>query len=282
MFVGNTYMKTWIFLLAVILMACSGGEVSTCKEFFPDGTLSMEVLCDQNGTYQGEMRMYHENGNLKAIRHFADGKEQDTARYFYQFSDQLMRLIPITQDLPNGRLQWFRQDGSLQKEADYLLGELHGEEIFYYPDGKQIAEKYSYQNGQMYGPYVQYRENGLPIKEGFYFNRLRFDQWKFYDDKGEISHVMGYYYNKREGPFAIYRPSGLPYITGSFHENLLSGKINFYDREGSIIFQEEWVDGKKVQGNTGSKTPQSFGPEDVSFKMEGKTFRLEKDQVLVQ
>ncbi len=270
-----------LFMATFLFIACSDGLLD-CSEQHPNGTLATEVACNSEGLFHGQMNMYYESGKLQAIRHFEEGYEQDTARYYYEANGKLQKMEPMVNNLSHGRVQWYRSDGTLEKEAGFVQGQKHGEELLYYEDGKQIKEKNTYQYDQLYGPHGVYRRNGIPIREGVYYNGFRFEQWKQYTPEGDVASAFSYRYNKKHGPFAIYRPSAIPYVTGEFREDLVTGKVNYYNNEGSIVHQEEWIGGENINYSTSSKMPRSFGEGEAGFKVGKLQILVKGDEVIIK
>lgn len=267
------------YFIAAFMFACESSP-DDCSEYHDNGKLALEVFCDEDGIYNGEMKMYHANGNIKAVRYFSDGVEIDTARYFDK-EGLIKQISPMAHGLLHGRVQWFRPDGTLEKEADYEQGKLHGEELLYHEGGKQISRKRSYVYDILYGPYAQYAVNGVPIEDGMYYNQMRFEQWKKYRSDGSVAHVFTYNYHKKDGHFAIYRPSGIPYITGTFVQGFLSGEVSYYDKDGSIINLENWINGENVNYNAASGMPKVFGEDKAGFKVGNLSIKVSGDTVTI-
>lgn len=47
-------------------------------------------------------------------------------------------------------------------------------------------------NGKEDGPYIVYRENGIPFYQGNYSQGERVGIWEFYNEEGELEHTIDY------------------------------------------------------------------------------------------
>ena len=88
-------MRIWILIAGLaltftILSGCSD-EAYICTSKYASGELESEVPCDKHsGTYDGEMRVYHKSGKLWKTKYFVDGIEEDTTRFYFYKSLNLL------------------------------------------------------------------------------------------------------------------------------------------------------------------------------------------------
>lgn len=247
-----------------------------CREYYDNGQISYEVPCrDYDQRFEGEMRMYYPSGDLKAIRQFVEGKEQDTARYYHE-GGELKRLDPMVDGLLNGKSKIFRPNGTLAKESHYELGLKQGEERIYHPSGDQIRELYTYQNDEQFGPYARFQDNGNPVVKGELYYGFRFAKWSNYRSDGSLFNEFTYRHDRKSGPFVVYRQNGVPYLTGHFTDDILDGEILYYNNDGAIVKREKWVAGVAPDGSPSTQ-------ELIGLKaLDGSRIVIKNDFVEVQ
>lgn len=257
--INSHYAGPWILVLTTLIFfsACNEAE-DECTESYAGGQLKFSVSCNlETGEYEGEMRMFYEDGTLMAIRQFQDGVEVDTAYYFYEDGTTVKQVIP------------------------FMSGYEHGEFLSFYEDGT-TQELISYQYGIKHGPAATYYANGRPKEDGFFANNDKYDRWTCFRENGEQDYVLSYYDRELNGPFMVSRESGTPFMTGTFHRNVLDGDVLFYNEEGAIIFKEIWNMGKNNSFQAKSPGPEEAGPGKVSFEYEKKTISIGPDGVSIQ
>ncbi|MEZ4827026.1 MAG: hypothetical protein R3C61_12225 [Bacteroidia bacterium] len=223
-----------ILLLLPLLLSCEK-EGNMCVGNFPDGTIMYEVPCDQwSGKYQGEMREYDNEGNLRITRFFVDNYEEDTTR-FYTPTGFVWKKIPMKNGKAEGMLSEYRTDGTLYRTLNFENGLAHGAYRVYYPDGMQVLESSMYSEGRLNGPFIRNYPDGTPALTGEYMVGYKMGKWIRYRPEGGQVCVFTLYMDKRDGGFGVFRKSGMPYITGEFLNNRLEGDVSFFSEEGAII-----------------------------------------------
>ncbi|MEZ4774885.1 MAG: hypothetical protein R3D00_16995 [Bacteroidia bacterium] len=238
-------------LLLICLFSCRQEE-NICYEDFPNGTRKYEVACDRwSGDYQGEMRVYNEEGILTATYFFVDDKEEDTTR-FYTPDGFVWKKVPMKNGKPEGMLTEYRPDGTLKRTVNFQEGVAEGEYIAYHPDGQQIRESIQYVDGRLSGPYVRYFENGIPEVTGEYMMGFKMGKWTRYRPDGSQLCVFTLYMNLRDGGFGVFKNSGMPYITGEFAQDKIDGELSFFNEDGEIIRKSGWDETWLVKQNVPS------------------------------
>lgn len=146
-------------------------------------------------------------------------------------------------------------------------GELEGEKLVYYPDGK-TAEKANYVNGKLEGKSTWYAKNGTVLKEflykngefdgeskyydtngnvkavGLYKNGLKVGVWTYYEGKS-ISKKLNYKNGKLEGKTTWYIKNGKILKDLQYQRGLLHGECKYFDNLGNIESKGEYIKGIK-------------------------------------
>ena len=81
--------------------------------------------------YNGELKEYYQNGNLKSKENFDKGVLD--GKYEYYFGDGLLRQSGcITNTLKNGEILSYYEDGTLKSLETYILGIRSGPQKYFY------------------------------------------------------------------------------------------------------------------------------------------------------
>lgn len=177
---------------------------------------------DDAGKRHGKWRKYFDK--TKQLRYegqFNHGKEVGTFKFYTLnkgksvlsatkvFNDSNSRAIVkflsskgklISEGQMDGKLyigKWVfyhnKSDAIMSTEYYNNKGELEGEKLVFYPNGK-TAEKSNYNNGKLEGKSIWYAENGKVLKEFQYSNDELNGVSKYYDANGNIK-AEGIYRN---------------------------------------------------------------------------------------
>ncbi|WP_298894603.1 toxin-antitoxin system YwqK family antitoxin [uncultured Psychroserpens sp.] len=189
---------------------------------------------DSNGKRHGVWKKYFDK--TKQLRYegqFNHGKEVGTFKFYtlnkgksvlsatkeFNTSDNkaVVKFMSskgklISEGQMNGKLyigKWMyyhnKTDGILSTEFYNNRGELEGEKMVYYPNGK-LAEHSNYSSGKLEGTSTWYAENGKPLKIFEYQNDELNGVSKYYDADGNI---------KAEGTYR----DGLKHGVWNYYEN---------------------------------------------------------------
>lgn len=223
--------------LCLLFFAC-GEEQHLCFEDHPNGTRKYEVPCDEwSGDYNGEMKVFDEEGNLIRTTIFVENVEEDTSRFFTP-DGRIFRKIPMEHGEIHGRVTEYHPDGSLAMETTFEQGIPQGEYKTYFPGGTRLKELRTYVDGRQKGPYKRFYENGNPEVEGEYIMSLKVGKWIRYRPDGGMLSAFTMYLDQRQGGFGVFKPSGLPYLTGEFTMDEVDGEVRFFNDDGAIIRKE--------------------------------------------
>ncbi len=234
------------FFLTLLLAGCED-KMYDCTRHDSEGNLKSTVPCDENGVYQGEYLEYHKTGKLWERRFYVNGLQEDTTRYFFYKTGNVLKEVPMAAGKKHGIVRTFRKDGSVEKSESFLEGYHSGPTTVYYENGFP-QETFTYDQDQKSGPYFYHAEDSTVIVAGEYFQGAQYGKWSHYDYDGTALAVLTYYNNKKEGGFSVFKENGMPYLSGEFVGDFLHGDVNFYDQEGNIVKSSSYSNGRAVEG----------------------------------
>jgi len=187
---------------------------------FPLSLWAQEKINQFNsqGERHGIWKKTYNNGNLRYIGTFENGKEVGEFKYysehnpkhpsiiktfdsngvavvkFYSEKGILESLGHMQQRSRIGKWVYYSKDGvTVIAEEHYEQGELDGQVITYYPNGKP-TEIFNYKKGKLHGLAKRYSDEGILLDEVRYENGKRNGLAKYYNTKGELLY-SGFYAN---------------------------------------------------------------------------------------
>lgn len=146
--------KTILIVLSAILF--SSCEV-TIKKYSPFKSNTKEVenqkqvKKEKETIYQkpknGVKKYKYDNGNVKSIVTYKDGKKVGMSNTFYK-SGEKQYDIPYQDGKKHGKVIWYYKSGKVYRETDYKLGKKDGYQRKYWESGKLKSEMI-FKNGML-------------------------------------------------------------------------------------------------------------------------------------
>jgi antitoxin component YwqK of YwqJK toxin-antitoxin module len=138
----------------------------------------------------------------------------------------------------DGLYQKMYASGTLAESANYRGDTLHGECIFYFPNGKTERAE-TYVAGVLHGTFKQYREDGsLFLEQQFANGALEGLSLRYYPN-GQLEEQVTLRQNEENGPFIEYYPNGKIKTTGTYiyadETALEQGELREYDSTGVLV-----------------------------------------------
>ncbi len=177
------------------------------KYFFKNQLLASEGAFN-NGVKEGLWKTYYEDGNIKEIMNYQNGKLNGEYTYFYKNGAPSTK-VKYTADFYDGTLELYYATGQIKQSMEYKMGKQIGKEIYYnsngskkyeitvidghvqgevkqyYPSGK-LKEIVNFTDGKRNGKGTEYHENGNLYTEGNYLNGQNTGAWKYYYPSGKL------------------------------------------------------------------------------------------------
>jgi antitoxin component YwqK of YwqJK toxin-antitoxin module len=138
----------------------------------------------------------------------------------------------------DGLYQKFYATGTLAESATYRSDTLHGERVFYFPNGKKERSE-GYVAGVLHGTFKQYREDGsLFLEQQFVNGALEGLSLRYYPN-GQLEEQVTLRQNEENGPFTEYYPNGKIKAQGTYiyanETPLEQGELRQYDSLGVLV-----------------------------------------------
>lgn len=162
----------------------------------------------------GEMKRYHENGNLKAIMVFSSkghqvkaslfnessiltakgnfiDSQKDSVWLYFDKTGSIRATESYSSGIKNGLSSYLFKNGNLYETIDFQNGIKHGIWKRYFENGNPYFEA-QYQNGLLHGGFQVYYPNGVIESSGEYLNNKKEGIWEYYSDRGELLFRLDY------------------------------------------------------------------------------------------
>ncbi len=292
-------------LSAIILTSCSKGiklselelknklyyNVNEQKPFtgkvyeaYLSGKDSLVATID-NGLFNGDYLLYYPTGEIKDSVVYEKGIIVKYKRFLtsglvlktpqkllFQSKNGLTCIIDENNDtVPFSGLSIESKSGDTiyNGTKNYINGELNGEAVAYYDNGKIYYSRIN-KNGKWEGRAITYYENGNLKEEGnyaddsrkgkwttyhknknidevgIYTNGSKDSTWNEYYENGKIELISNYSNGIKNGNYIAYYQNGNTQAKGSFLNNMRDGDWTFYSSNGSVDVQKRFSRGNAL------------------------------------
>lgn len=185
-------------LLSLVGLYSCGEKWGTCTTYYKDGeTVRSKVPCNlKNGYKNGVMKIFKKNGDLWQTIVYVENKIEDTTRFYYSRSGEILKVVPMLHGQKEGTAIEYSRDGKVLKEQPYKDGKKEGTHKEFDEDGRLIAEEY-FMNGLKEKVSTYYYEESDQLKESISFiQNVRNGAYQKFDEKGRLI-LSGAYKNGR-------------------------------------------------------------------------------------
>ncbi|MEO9531432.1 MAG: toxin-antitoxin system YwqK family antitoxin [Crocinitomicaceae bacterium] len=170
--------------------------------------------------FTGACKVCHMNGNLEMFLTFAGGRPQGVDTVWYDNGNPNLIRSHDTEGLgkEDGQWKFYRKDGSLKWEKNFVMGAMDGETRYYFPDSS-LWKVETWKMGSLDGK-----------KQEFWPNNTL---------KKEIMHKDGEW----NGKYITYFESGMVESEQEFKMGKKEGLSRYYYDTGALLYEENHVDG---------------------------------------
>jgi antitoxin component YwqK of YwqJK toxin-antitoxin module/Tfp pilus assembly protein PilF len=219
-----------------------GIQVGVGKVYYSNGALSTNITTDESGKQTGESVFYDIDGKkfqqldftkgaLNKITYFdkqgnakelaaLKGKKMDYVRTYPD--GKIQTKGSMTNDLYEGKWEYFDHYGNLAKVENYDKGILVDTMIYYHSNGK-VKQAFQIEAGANNGLFLEYNAFGDLVSEGRFKNNTQDKEWFSYYPDGTIEGESYYLEGTRHGYQIDYNVKGGIYAIEHFD----NGKMIF-------------------------------------------------------
>lgn len=148
------------FILFLILIGCNDSNLTEKRIYNKNGNLKEKYFIDQNKRIQGLGYEYYDDGHIKEIREYYDGKSNGKFRDYYP-NGKLRTKGKFKNDIQIDTTFYFLDNGHLDAVAIYDKNGNTIKETSFYPNGKvHIVRSYFVDGSGQINAFKTYFENG--------------------------------------------------------------------------------------------------------------------------
>ncbi len=223
--------KIILTLLPILLLASCNPTQEEVVLTYANGNPELVYLVkgkDDNRHIVGE-KMYYENGQLRADKHFSTKDEQPEGTWHYYYSDGTTFAqgeFDATHPL-GSHWQFFKKDSQPYHTApcdSLVVLELNA---------KQMPATVAYYTGDSASIYKFYEDYSLQ-SEGLLLNNQRHGKWFYYYPDGTIQVEATFINGIENGAYKCFRENGIPIYLGYYINGKRANIWEFYDMEGNL------------------------------------------------
>jgi len=143
-----------LVIVFFLFMACSNSQEPRPAENNPEMA--------QGGKFKdGKHPVYNENGKLKYMVEYKDGKANGQVKQFYE-DGKLYMEATFTEGRRNGKCTYFYKNGKAHSVSIYVNGTREGDEIKYWESG-ELLSVCPFKNDKVQTGLKEYRKDGTLI-----------------------------------------------------------------------------------------------------------------------
>jgi len=181
------------------------GEKVVAKTTFKDANDTVGILV--GNIPDGPVKVFYENGKLKAESEYRNNKIDGTVKTFYE-NGNLKSNAMWRNGMKNGLWESYYEDGTLQWNALIIDDKMLGIVKNFHKNGK-LANKMLYLDGKPNGPAEYYDLNGiLTLKASYSSGSLEGESISYYPGTDRIRYRLNYKNDKLEGVGTVYNKNG--------------------------------------------------------------------------
>lgn len=234
----------------------------TCETCHMNGILERRVTF-VNGKENGIDTTYYQTGCPQVIRNHVQGAESGQWLYLYDSTQYVAWEMNYMLGELHGKQIYFNKNGDTTKWENYNNGLLHGVKRSYYPDSK-INREVSYNNGVLDGKFKIYNAKGVIIEELNFKNGKKHEECKYFYDDGNPLKIEVWDNGLENGEFKTFFYSGPVLSSANYKKGLKDGWfIEYYPDltiKSEAIFKKDVLIEEHKYDEEGRET-YTFGKE---------------------
>jgi len=118
--------------------------------------------------------------------------------HWYDENGHQITVEPVDVERESYKIRYYRRDGGLKYETDYLQGKIHGKSVAWYIHGQKYWEA-DYCQGKLHGKNISWHTNGQIRLEEYYCQNQRHGKHIAFYSNGQAQLEANYYKGQRHG-----------------------------------------------------------------------------------
>jgi antitoxin component YwqK of YwqJK toxin-antitoxin module len=185
--------------------------------------------------------VYHPNKQLKSKLLLKNGEKHGISEFFYE-DGQLKTIGTYTNGKMDGLISEYFENGEVEVNGIVKNGEKDGLFEWFYESG-QLKVTTTYTNGQLDGFRTVYHDNGEIEMKGIYKNGEKDGLFEWFYESGQPKHISTYINGQQDGFETAYHDNGEIELKGIYKNGEYDGLFEWFDEKGKKTSQECRMDG---------------------------------------
>jgi len=179
------------------------------KWYYEDGTLKL-VAEMKDGEYNGEVKEYYQNGNIKSKEIFVGSKQLEYYCY-YNESGQKLTEASLKNGKYDGEKKSYSSDRNLIYIETFKNGKKHGKTEYFHD--KSLSGRNNrvetWKNGKLHGEYIDYHLNNKERAKGNMLYGIMEGKWIFWYHNGVKELECEFDFGNPVGNVKVYHDNGI-------------------------------------------------------------------------
>jgi len=217
-----------------------GKYIGTWKYYNQYGTLTKELVYNDEGNLEGTCKWYFDNGQIETLKIFKDGVIDGYFVDYYR-KGNIFKHGWVKDGESVGLWEYFYRNGTLKSTKYFIEGEQHGDVVYYNEKGK-LSEITHY----FYGNYEGVSTYDTLGNESAYYPLVDGSAVSEYKDvNGKPTVTKTYKGTESNGERISYYGNGKIRSKGEVIDDNYAGNWKWYSREGQLTTEGSYILGRK-------------------------------------
>ena len=188
------------------------------------------------GKSEGPWKIYRSSGKLRMEQTMRAGQRVAEVRYF--LNGYISEKLNIQDGKLHGPYTKQHENGTKRAQFSYLNGSMEGPHLQWYDNGK-VHKQGAWKGGKPDGPWGVYHENGAKKYQGTYQNGGKEGLFTYWDEKGNKEQEITLASGKEHGPAVEYHPTGQVKARGNYEQGKKAADWKYFTLDGKAAPKPE-------------------------------------------
>ncbi|MDJ0644419.1 MAG: toxin-antitoxin system YwqK family antitoxin [Flavobacteriaceae bacterium] len=195
---------------------------------------------DANGKRHGVWKKYYNNGRVRYMGQFENGKEVGVFKYYSAATSDFPIVVKeFNKNDQKAIVKFYTKEGTLESKGSMIGKKRIGKWLYFHVDGKTVMSEENYNDGKLHGFYRTFYNSGKPTEIASYKDGKLDGNYKKYSIKGHLYQDFNYKNGKLNGPAVYYnRKTGQLTTKGQFINDVRVGTWENYV-DGELVSTEQ-------------------------------------------
>ena len=161
--------------------------------------------------------------------------------------EEFQYFLENSQPVWHGAYSAFYEDGAVEVQGFFALGQRDSTWSFFDPSGRKTLEQTWNAGRRWNGPFILYWPNGQISEYGFYREGIWHGTYTSYFQSGQVEIRTQYIDDQLHGTYVEFYENGTRKLVGAYTNGFKSGLWTHYDEAGMVTLRERYENGQLQQ-----------------------------------